>query len=232
MRVFALPCVALLAIVGCTVPATDEDTSGSGDAISHRQAADQFEFAEVVVDAAKPSDDVRALGVASWTVYSASKQGFLGLVMFATDSSGDVKYMILANARRAADGKVTVAAFELDKEGRKTNVEAATLKTLTSDMGWLRGQAELAAAAPESRAMKCAVALAKLTLGALAGVALVMVAIPAIEVGAAFWAGLSILGRVGVVAGSLPISIVVWTPPILSADAASSALTHCPADER
>lgn len=196
----ALPLLFTLTMAwGCAAPAV-EDVSQSGGAISGEEAAKQFEFAELVVPETAASKEVQALGVKSWTAYSASKQSFLGLVLFASDAEKDVEYMLLVNARRGADGKTHVMAFQLDKAGKQSPLDAATLKTLTGDMNALnaRAQARARSEATNSGEAKCAIGLTKVAFGVLLGAGLIYVAAPAV-------AGVSMAAEFAPVLASVPL---------------------------
>ncbi len=82
---------------------------------------------------------MKKLGASSWAAYNVSDKTFFGLALFASDADKDVKYVILVNARHAADGKAEIAMFELDKSGtRTTKITGATYDALAVDLATLQ----------------------------------------------------------------------------------------------
>jgi hypothetical protein len=121
---------------GCAPASESEDEEASDSALTHSEvAAKDYEAPELLLDKVAPSPSVAKLGVKSWTVYSAAKDRFVGLVMMATDANADVKYGLLVRAKRGADGRLDIAAFQLDKAGRDAGpVDKEVVTTLIGDV--------------------------------------------------------------------------------------------------
>lgn len=163
--------LALSLVAGCGASPAVEGEDDSA-AITHEEAVKGYEFAELLLDEVQASADVRRLGVERWSVYSASKGSFAGLVMFATDAARDVRYALLVNATRSADGKARIAAIALDRAGKESSaVDAATFKIFTGDSKMLSDAlAARTRAIPNSASADCVVGVARVgfTLLALA----------------------------------------------------------------
>lgn len=186
--------LSLSLVAGCGASPAVEDEDDSA-AITHEEAVKGYEFAELLLDEVQASADVRKLGVERWSVYSASKGTFAGLVMFATDAARDVKYALLVNATRSADGKARIAAIALDKAGKESSaVDAATFKILTGDSKMLSDAlAARTRAIPNSASADCVVGVARVgfTVLALASTIYVTAAVTAwASVGVEFAAAL------------------------------------------
>lgn len=180
--------LSVSSLMGCSgASAQDDNPEDDSAAVTADEASKKYEFAELLLPDAPASPEVRKLGAVRWAVYSAVKGRFMGLVMFAIDRDNDVKYALLVNATRAADGKSHVLAFELDKAGKETKViDAATFRTLASES---KPIGDLLAARtrsmPNTAAADCTIGITRISIGVLAGFAVIWVGATAVTMSAA-----------------------------------------------
>ncbi len=169
-RVFAGTAPLLLLALGACAPAAAEDVDDTEDAITHSEAAAQHEFSALLFkdDQRSVTNATRALGVASWAGYTISDKRFLGVGLFASDAAGQVRYALLLNARRAADGKADVAVLEVDKAGnRSPKITPATYSALLGDLEHLQRSLRSASDVPRTAGQRCAAGLTVAVAGAL-----------------------------------------------------------------
>ena len=193
--------------IGCSGASSDDQADDDGAAITHAEAAKAYEYSELLLDGVDASPAVQKLGANRWSVYSASKGRFIGIVMFAIDANKDVKYAVLVNAGRAADGKAKMAVLALDKAGNEsTGVPVADAKTLMSDSPMLNALlAKRTAATPTSASGDCVVGVARLAFTLLAGAAIVPIGIyggAALSVAVEFSGAFQAIPALGAAAGT------------------------------
>lgn len=227
IRPFVLLSVLCGLALGCSTP-TEEGPESSADAISHSDAAKQYDFAEELLTDVWASASVNKLGGVQWSVYSVSKGAFIGLVMFATDADRDVKYAVLVSATRAADGRARIAALQLDKSGKRSSpVSTAELKILTSDMTMLSAKlGERTKAMSDTPQDKCVKAVARVTFGLFLGAGLVFVAVPAV-VAASFVPALAAFPVLAGSAAGLATSLGIWTASSAIGGGTYDAVDQC-----
>jgi hypothetical protein len=177
LRSVSLLAVASLAtlLTGCAAEPLDDAGTSEGAATAE-EVASTYEFSTKLFEGVRPSAGVATLGVRSWTAFEVVNKQFFGLALYALDESGNVKYVVLQNARRRADGKTTIAVAELDKSGKKARVppQDASIQ-LVSEIRYLRPALQRSAEhAEDPRVRSCAEAVVIALTGAVVTGALVL----------------------------------------------------------
>lgn len=224
--------LALAPLTGCAAEPADDANEGNS-AITADEAASGYDTQEKLVENFSASPEVARLGAKTWSAYAVSNKRFLGLALYAVDARGDVKYVILTQARRAADGKLDIAIFEVDRTGKKVGaVDAATYELLRADMKRLEAPLRRASDMPRTPAQQCVVSLSVVALGGIlmiSGGALVGWALAAFDTlvvtGSSLFAGL--LPAIGLPATFGGGTVMTGTGLVVAMDAWRDGIAAC-----
>lgn len=172
--------------LGCVAPTESEEDEES--ALTHEEMAKKFEGAKRLATGVPVSArQARKLGIVSWSAYYAARKDFIGVVMLAEDAKKDVKFAILVNAARAADGKRRMTIFSVDQAGLETKSEDASIRhALSADIPRIQSEIQRNDEANESATALCVRGVGAVTIAAVGATAgLWLMAVPSVAASAA-----------------------------------------------
>lgn len=164
--------IVALSVSGCTSEQESGVDNGAA-AISHQEAARELVLHDQVL-ANKPAsaENTKKLGIVKWDVYTMARKSFSGVIAFASDAAGDVRYAWILDVEHNA-----AIVLQYDKVGmlRGKEVSADTIAALKVDFSMLDGEARAALAATKngmSSGARCALRLTAAVLAVGATVAI------------------------------------------------------------
>lgn len=166
--------LALLpAVVGCAASSDETDADSVDNAITHAEASKDYKVKEhVIIDEPATNASNETLGITTWNAYAIAEDKLLGLVAYASNADGDVRYAVIVDLRSRRASMLVYDKSGLS-EDQKISEETAT--ALASD--FKRLDKRLSDAAPSETGLhtqalgnktKCGLYVAGIAVGAAA----------------------------------------------------------------